>query len=326
MFSTRNTILNLIDQGHLPPEHAEEAMRVAGVFPNEREWAKFIGRLLLWLGVLGTVLGVVFFVAFNWDAMGKMGKFSLVQTLLVLSLLPLLWRDRSTLIGKLSLLGASVVTGALLALFGQTYQTGADTWQLFATWALLIVPWVWLGRFEVLWLVWIGIVDVALLLYCSLFKVSFWSILFGEIGTALVVLIFNGIATIVWEYTLHHRSMNGRNGVRIVAMTTAIAATFVGAFAILDYRGGSGIWWVVWLAWLGVHCMFYRQKVRDLFMLSGGCLSAIIIIMTLMGKFLIANYLGAGGFFLMAILLLGAGSGAAAWLRDTAQSWEENHG
>ena len=44
--------------------------------------------------------------------------------------------------GKAALLAAALLTGGLLALIGQTYQTGADTFELFATWAALILPWV----------------------------------------------------------------------------------------------------------------------------------------------------------------------------------------
>ena len=47
---------------------------------------------------------------------------------------------------------AAVAVGALLAVFGQTYQTGADPFELFLTWALLIVPWTLAARFEPLYL------------------------------------------------------------------------------------------------------------------------------------------------------------------------------
>jgi len=32
---------------------------------------------------------------------------------------------------------STILVGVLLALVGQTYQTGADTWQLFFYWAIL---------------------------------------------------------------------------------------------------------------------------------------------------------------------------------------------
>src|SRR5699024_11365250 len=51
------------------------------------------------------------------------------------------FRRQFQLIRQLLLLIASIITGSLLALFGQVYQTGADTWQLFFAWAILITPW-----------------------------------------------------------------------------------------------------------------------------------------------------------------------------------------
>ena len=76
------------------------------------------------------------------------------------------WRlgpERAT--GKAALLVAAILLGVLLALFGQTYQTGADTWELFATWAALITPWVIVGRFAGLWMLWLALLNVAIVLY-----------------------------------------------------------------------------------------------------------------------------------------------------------------
>ena len=49
---------------------------------------------------------------------------------------------------------AGLFLGALLALLGQIYQTGADTWELFAWWALLLLPWALAGASQALWLLW----------------------------------------------------------------------------------------------------------------------------------------------------------------------------
>ena len=43
-------------------------------------------------------------------------------------------------VGRGAVFLAFIATGALLALFGQTYQTGADVYELFLTWALLGLP------------------------------------------------------------------------------------------------------------------------------------------------------------------------------------------
>ncbi len=325
MFSARSQILHLIDQGRLDPKQAEAAMQAAGVFPGRRDWYRFIERLLLGLGILSMALGVVFFVAYNWDTLGKFGKFALVEGALVASLLPLLRYDLHSRIGQFSLTGAAILVGALLALFGQTYQTGADTWQLFATWGVLILPWGVLGRFEPLWVLWIGIVNVAIVLYFSLFHFFF----FAETrGTALAMVLFNALVLIAWEYRRRATSDTPRIGVRIVAMLTGTAATTLALDAIVEgFRHGHVMWGMVWVVWIVLHCWIYRRHIRDLFLLAEGCLSVIMVGIAFLGRVLFDSHLyEAGGFLIMALALIFAGSGAATWLRNTAQSWEADNG
>ena len=61
------------------------------------------------------------------------------------------------------LTGCSVLVGALLAVYGQVYQTGADAWQLFAGWAALIAGWAVAGRFVPLWMLVAVLTNVALM-------------------------------------------------------------------------------------------------------------------------------------------------------------------
>lgn len=106
-------------------------------------------RLALLLGAGLLASAAVCWVAANWPYATAMQKLAGVQALLALGALLAalrLWR-RPDSIGVTSAaanaLGlAAVLVGALFALIGQTYQTGADPWQLFAVWTLLILPWV----------------------------------------------------------------------------------------------------------------------------------------------------------------------------------------
>ena len=56
-----------------------------------------------------------------------------------------------------------MATGAVLALVGQTYQTGADVWELFAAWAALMLPFAWLSRSTASWVLWLGVANLALM-------------------------------------------------------------------------------------------------------------------------------------------------------------------
>ncbi|HET6521432.1 MAG TPA: DUF2157 domain-containing protein, partial [Geminicoccaceae bacterium] len=63
------------------------------------------------------------------------------------------------------LVGAAVLVGVTLAVFGQIYQTGADAYQLFVGWGLLILPGVLGSASPALWLVWLVVVHLGVELW-----------------------------------------------------------------------------------------------------------------------------------------------------------------
>ncbi|WP_131668666.1 DUF2157 domain-containing protein [Psychrobacter pygoscelis] len=201
MTQQRRTIDKLTAQGILPPEHANTAASYLEVYPNKRDWLAFFDKALLIIGVVALALALVFFIAYNWLYLGKSGKFALVEGALVLTIAAftfLAYRRKFQLAQQLLLFIASIITGSLLALFGQVYQTGADTWQLFANWALLIVPWVVIARMPALWLLWLGLINASLMLYTAVstfFGVNYFNQAFVYLVTLTAL---NFIALNLW--------------------------------------------------------------------------------------------------------------------------------
>ena len=76
--------------------------------------------------VLSLAAGAVFLVAFNWQDLGLYARFAMVEALLLAALIFAWVKGTDQVAGKLALMLAVLLTGALLALFGQTYQTGAN--------------------------------------------------------------------------------------------------------------------------------------------------------------------------------------------------------
>lgn len=107
--------------------------------------------------LLGAAL--IFWVAANWQHMALQTRLHLLEAAVLAPavLLALLARARTAL-----LLLTTLALGALLAFVGQTWQTGADAWQLFATWALLALPWALLARHDGLWALWLLIAGAGL--------------------------------------------------------------------------------------------------------------------------------------------------------------------
>jgi uncharacterized membrane protein len=143
----------------------EAAFEIADARPNASEIRQFAVRLLQLAGIVSLAAGIVFFVAANWSELGVAGRFVLVQGILVVTVALALWKPPPHTLGRRALFMAFIATGALLALFGQTYQTGADVYELFLTWAVFGLPFVVAGQWSVICAAWLLVLDCALLLF-----------------------------------------------------------------------------------------------------------------------------------------------------------------
>ena len=114
-------------------------------------WERYLNLLFLLLTVGFLSSGVVTFIAANWDYLSDLTKIYGLQTLFVFSVMTggyfFMRESRQLAAEKLKLFSvalffsAAVLIGAILALAGQTYQTGANTWELFAIWSVCQIPW-----------------------------------------------------------------------------------------------------------------------------------------------------------------------------------------
>ena len=123
-------------------------MNTTGLF--NLSWQRYLNLLFLLLTVGFLTSGVVTLIAANLDYFSDLAKIYGLQTLLVVTVVlgiycfiresrrqakeKLKWKTYSIFFV------VSVLIGGLFALVGQTYQTGADLWQLFAVWTLCQLP------------------------------------------------------------------------------------------------------------------------------------------------------------------------------------------
>lgn len=312
MSGFRAEILEWLDSGRVAPDRELELLRAAGMLPTALEWRAFLDRLALWLGTVALAAAVIFFFAFNWDDLGRFAKFALVEAAILAGLLACWRADLDTITGKAVLLLLCLLTGALLALAGQVYQTGADTYELFAYWAVLILPWVLVSRFSPLWLMWLGLLNLAAWLYFQLF----WDA--DELSWALFLL--NGLALAAWE--AGHRAglawLRDDWPPRLAALAGGTAATALIVWAIMDARwSGSTGAFLAYAAWMAAIYFWYRRVRPDLFMLAGGLLSLIVAVVA----FLSQNMLGSdsGGFLFIGLVVIGMSAGGAVWLKSAAR-------
>lgn len=314
--SDRHTILAWSARGAIADVRA--ALDVAGVLPAARDWRVFLDRLLLWSGAVSLAAAAVFFVAHNWNELGRFAKFGLVGLLLIAAALGY-WRlgpDRAA--GKASLLVASIFLGTLLAFFGQTYQTGADTWELFATWAALMAPWVLIGRFAGLWMFWIAIANVAIVLYFQAFP-GLLGIAFNTERQLWTLFVFNTAALAGWELAARRIAwLDERWAPRLLAIASGTTVTLLMLHAIFEWRATSAAALIAYPVWLGCAYAAYRNLMRDLFVLAGGCLSVIVVVTAFLGKNILHCAEGAGLLFI-ALVVIAMAAASGWWLKQVAR-------
>lgn len=192
----RQLIDTLYAEGLLSREARLSALHFT--YPHD-QWSQWSAQLLLLIGSALILSGMIYFFAFNWAELSAMFKLSLVASVMVGCTVGAYFKTLASLTGRVLLLGASVSVGVFMAVFGQIYQTGADAYELFMMWSLLILAWTVLSRFAAQWFLW------TVVTYCFL---TFWWRQVGydsidtSIGLATSQIAFIGVMLVGREYAL----------------------------------------------------------------------------------------------------------------------------
>lgn len=283
------------------------------VWPTD--WRVFLTKLAWGLAVLLLASGLVTWIAANWENWGHAAKFALAQGAVLISAgLALLFRRRSGGWGHdlgvpAALTGlAAVATGGLLALIGQTYQTGADPWQLFALWTVLIIPWVFTVRSVFLSVLWLVLINTAFYLWIDVARLD-W---FGRSYTTqtLLALAVNALLLLAAETIWRAR----HDPWRIVPRVAAIAVGFFIGAQVMEGNFLLGL--ALFLALYGV----YRYRRPDLLIMSLASFGAYGSL-----SMLIIEYAG-DAFLLIVVVIVGLGLGLLRFLQQQVVHWRRTHG
>lgn len=137
------------------------------IFLAFNQWPFIRHLFVLSFALIGTSL--LYLVAANWFMLPDLVQLAIPQVLLVLSAGVSIYVKQDYLIQSLHSFCA-LMLGLSLAVIGQIYQTGADSYLLFTVWAALLLPWLYrcnIGVFLLLSMV------SQLALYLG-FKQTFW--------------------------------------------------------------------------------------------------------------------------------------------------------
>lgn len=204
----RLALYELAAQHQLDAQGARKLEQIAGFHREPAQLAYWLPRGVAVLAAALGGFGVMLWIAANWDTLGRFGRFGLLQAVfLVMCVGAWLKPGARVALGLMALL----TIGGLFAYFGQTYQTGADPWQLFAVWAVLALPLCLSVRSDVLWTPW-----------------------------ALVV--YTGISLWVYAHTSHHWRVQPQD-LPVYAMAWSAALVLTLALSPVFKRwSGSGLW------------------------------------------------------------------------------------
>ncbi len=251
--------------------------------PDAKAWGVFLSRTLALLGSALLLAGAISAVAYNWTRIGRFGKFALIEAAIVVAAV-VGWRLLPKLSGRLALFAAAVLIGPLLAVYGQTYQTGADPYGLFLMWAALIVPWVIAARFSLLWLLLIALLDLTMMLW--------WSQVVGTEdlpALPLAIAALHGIALIAWEwqYTHPRRWLDERWAANVIAAAGFVALTIGASVFILEDRdaGVAGVVSLILLAGAIAAVFHHYRRVRpDALMVTLAVMAGLVVIAVFVGR------------------------------------------
>jgi uncharacterized membrane protein len=300
-----------------------QVVRLEQLLRAQLAWRPWVEKVLLFLGAALLLAGVIFFFAYNWNALSAFQKFALVEGAIVGCAVGAWWFGLETLAGKVGVLAASVLTGVFLAVFGQIYQTGADSYELFSGWALLILPWVLLARFGALWILWLLLVNTGLILFwgqSSTFqRLGFEH--FADFATLLA--IFNSLMLAAREVAVRF----GRHWLRegwlrtVILVPVFVTLTSCTCFRIIDgAREGSLIAPAVLLGAAALGYWIYRNVLPSVFVLAVIAMSLCTVLVVLVGHAILDQvHDPIGSFFLMGIITLAIFGAAIFWLRMEAR-------
>jgi len=333
----RKELDEVIAHYQLAPHQVERALALEHARPTAPETARFALRTLLLSGVLSLAAGVVFFVAANWSELRIVGRFVLTEALLLITVGLGLWRPPPQPVGRYALLGAFMMVGTLLALFGQTYQTGANIYELFLTWAALGLPIVIAGLWGPLWAAWVLVLNLALGLFCGLRPEGgpIWFLVSAGWGTPSLLLIASlanlalwALAELLFKRVASAAYLAPRSLRRLLVACAIVFGTWAGVLAIIGFGpypthtdGRSVLWMVAILAGVGAYTM--RQR-ADIFALALIAASIILVVMFAIGKNAGPGRIDVLGISLLIALWLVISSGVAARvIMNLLRAWRE---
>ena len=244
------------------------------------QWALWTSRLLLVFGSALILSGIVYFFAYNWALVPAAVKLGSVQLGVVAAVAAACYCGLKKTGGQILLLAASVFVGVFLAVFGQIYQTGADAYQLFLTWSLVILGWSVISNFAALWTLWLAVTNTAVVLWWQQAALPTYEMAFLIFG---YLALLNGTALGLREWgAVRGYGWIGVRWTRVLFALVTLGVLLIPVLRLVTSSDGvSNSLLLTGIGGLIGHCAIYaiyRYWLRDIWVLAATVLSACLIL------------------------------------------------
>lgn len=308
-------VLQLAETGLLTSEQFARISRSVRLHPDPVTWRLGMQRFCRYGGILFFAVGAICFFAYNWSELHRFVKIALAVGALAACAVGAALQPPFGAGWRAALLGASLGTGILLALIGQIYQTGADMWELFRNWAVMIIPFALLARSSATWGLWLVVANIGLIRLLSQSSGSF-SAFFSlfESASLAIIAAFNFMVLVCLEFTARRLLIEPRRWLHrlaaIGALTPIALGACIGWWEKPGYLGLQSGFFIGAAAAL----WFYRWRRFDIVMLAMICASAVAVLTV--GLAYAGNDVNHSFLFLNAIglFIVVASGGCALWL------------
>jgi uncharacterized membrane protein len=315
----QDTAQALALQHNLSAQAAAQLLQWAAPPPQAHTVRLWFWRVVAVLAAGLGGFGIVMWVAANWESFGRFGRFALLQiTVLVMCVGASTYLRRNARVhGEGAPVAASAMglvallcIGALFAYFGQTYQTGADPWQLFALWAVLALPLCLALRSDIVWTPWVMVAATGIALWLQAHSQHSWRVQPDNFRAHLVACVMGLAMALTVGPLLRRWTGAGPHSLR-VAVTLNVLGLVVAGVAGLFSRYVAPQYLLALVVALGGSFAFTRLKLFDVYTLSVFALGAIVLLLTGLARLMFegaTDWIGA--FFILALVAAGLLTGA----------------
>lgn len=307
---TRPPIRLLARHSDWRPEELDAALD-EHVRSSAERWRWLLRMLLPTIGIGFLACGILFFFAYNWTDIPKFWKFSIAAAAVIIPCVLSLISTFSELTRNILLTAAAFLVGPLFGVFGQTYQTGANAYDLFLAWCMFILAWVVAINFAPLWLLFLVLINTTVSLYFEQIA-SGWNF----VSVVFILFTINTVAATAF-FLLDELTYPGW-----LKKTTALAAVVMGTICcctvIIEYdeRSANLIYLVPIMAVFG-GVAWAALRFRELYHLTLLALAGIAIVATIPIRF----DPGTASFFIATLWVVGSTTGSIIVLNNLRKAW-----